>query len=306
MTLNPSPDESARRRSGLGYGLSAYLFWGFLPLVFVLAAPTGAFELVAHRVIWSLVFCAILLAFTRGFGRTWEVITSGRTFWLLALASVLIAVNWTTFIYGVETQQLVEVSLGYYLNPLISIGLGVLFLGERLSPLQWAAVGFGLLAVIIVGIGLGRVPFIAFGVAISFGLYGLVKNRVGGKVGALESMTVETAVLTVPSIALLGYLATVGLDTFVGFGPGHVLVLLCTGPVTAIPLILFGAAARRIPLSWIGMMQYIAPTMQFIIGVAVLGEVMSTTRWIGFFVIWIAVILLSLDLAARANRRRRS
>ncbi|WP_309130507.1 EamA family transporter RarD [Brevibacterium sp.] len=305
MSLNISPDDSARRRTGLGYGISAYLMWGFLPLLFVIAAPTGAFELVAHRVIWSLLFCAILLAFTGGFKRTWDVITSGRTFWLLALASVLIAVNWTTFIYGVETHQLVEVSLGYYLNPLISIGLGVIFLGERLRPLQWAAVGFGLLAVVIVGMGIGRVPFIAFGVAVSFGLYGLVKNRVGGKVGALESMTVETAVLTIPSLALIGYLAIVDLNTFTGFGPGHVLVLILTGPATAIPLIFFGAAARRIPLSWVGLLQYIAPTMQFIIGVALLGEVMSTTRWIGFFVIWIAVILLSVDLAATTNRRRK-
>ncbi|RBP63182.1 chloramphenicol-sensitive protein RarD [Brevibacterium sanguinis] len=304
MSLNISPDESARRRSGLGYGISAYLMWGFLPLLFVVAAPTGAFELVAHRVIWSLVFCAILLTFTGGFVRTWEVIASGRTFWLLALAAVLIAINWTTFIYGVETQHLVEVSLGYYLNPLISIALGVLFLGERLRPLQWAAVSFGALAVIIVGMGIGRVPFIAFGVAISFGIYGLVKNRVGGKVGALESMTVETAVLTPPSLALLIWLAVSGLDTFTGFGTGHVLIILLTGPVTAIPLILFGAAARRIPLSWVGMLQYIAPTMQFIIGVAVLGEAMSVSQWIGFLVIWIAVILFSIDLMG-ANRRRR-
>lgn len=295
MSLNISPDDSARRRTGLGYGISAYLMWGFLPLLFVIAAPTGAFELVAHRVIWSLLFCAILLAFTGGFKRTWDVITSGRTFWLLALASVLIAVNWTTFIYGVETHQLVEVSLGYYLNPLISIGLGVIFLGERLRPLQWAAVGFGLLAVVIVGMGIGRVPFIAFGVAVSFGLYGLVKNRVGGKVGALESMTVETAVLTIPSLALIGYLAIVDLNTFTGFGPGHVLVLILTGPATAIPLIFFGAAARRIPLSWVGLLQYIAPTMQFLLGVLVFREQMPPARWFGFALVWAALVILTAD-----------
>ena len=195
MSQNSAPDESARRRAGLINGFSAYLLWGVMPLLFAAAAPTGALELVSHRVIWSLVFCAILLVFTGGFLRTWQILRSPRLFRLLLLASVLIAINWTTFIYGVETNHLVEISLGYYLNPLISIGLGVVFLGEKLRPLQWTAVGFGLLAVIIVGIGLGRVPYLAFTVALSFGLYGLVKNKVGSRVGALEGMAVGTTVV---------------------------------------------------------------------------------------------------------------
>ncbi|MFC9443584.1 MULTISPECIES: EamA family transporter RarD [unclassified Brevibacterium] len=302
MNTVAAPDESAFRRLGLIYGTSAYLLWGLLPLLFAAAAPTGALELVAHRVIWALVFCTILLVFARGFARTWQVVRSGRTFWLLALAAVLIAINWTTFIYGIDTGHLVEISLGYYLNPLISIGLGVVFLGERLRPLQWAAVGFGLVAVIVVGLGLGRFPYLAFSVALSFGFYGLVKNKVGAKVGALEGMTVETAILAVPSLAWLAWLGSQGAQTFTGFGPLHVIIVLATGPVTAIPLILFGAAARRIPLSWIGMLQYIAPTLQFIIGVTVLGEAMSTTRWIGFLIIWIAVILLCMDMVRHSRR----
>ncbi|GAA1845671.1 EamA family transporter RarD [Brevibacterium marinum] len=284
-------------------GLAAYLLWGLIPLLFAAAAPTGALELVSHRVIWSLLFCAILLAFTGGFKRTWKIVRSGRTFWLLALASVLIAVNWTGFVYGVETGRLVEVSLGYYLNPLISIGLGVVFLGEKLRPLQWLAAGFGLTAVIIVGLGIGRMPYLAFTVALSFGLYGLVKNKVGGRVGALEGMTVESAVLAIPSAIYLLVLASQGLSTFTGFGVGHVIIILVTGPATAIPLILFSAAARRIPLSWVGMLQYITPTMQFITGVFILGESMSTTRWIGFFVIWVAVVLLCTDIVRRSRRR---
>jgi chloramphenicol-sensitive protein RarD len=303
VSTNPAPDESAIRRAGLINGLSAYLLWGVMPLVFAAAAPTGALELVSHRVVWSLVFCAGLLAFTGGFGRTWKIMRSPRTFGLLVLASVLIAINWTTFIYGVETNQLVEISLGYYLNPLISIGLGVIFLGEKLRPLQWTAVGFGLLAVIIVGIGLGRMPYLSFMVALSFGLYGLVKNKVGGQVGALEGMTVESIVLAVPSAIYLIVLGSIGLQTFTGFGGWHVFVIIVTGPATAIPLILFSAAARRIPLSWVGMFQYITPTIQFILGITVLGEAMSTPRWIGFFIIWIAVILLCTDLV-RASRRR--
>ena len=303
MSQNPAPDESAIRRAGLINGFSAYLLWGVMPLLFAAAAPTGALELVSHRVIWSLGFCAILLVFTGGFLRTWQILRSPRLFGLLLLASVLIAINWTTFIYGVETNQLVEISLGYYLNPLISIGLGVVFLGEKLRPLQWTAVGFGLLAVIIVGIGLGRVPYLAFTVALSFGLYGLVKNKVGSRVGALEGMTVESLVLAVPSAIYLIVLGSLGLQTFSGFGGWHVFVIIITGPATAIPLILFSAAARRIPLSWVGMLQYLTPTIQFTLGVTVLGEMMSTTRWIGFFVIWIAVILLCTDMIRHSRRR---
>ena len=303
MSQNPAPDESAIRRAGLINGFSAYLLWGVMPLLFAAAAPTGALELVSHRVIWSLGFCAILLVFTGGFLRTWQILRSPRLFGLLLLASVLIAINWTTFIYGVETNQLVEISLGYYLNPLISIGLGVVFLGEKLRPLQWTAVGFGLLAVIIVGIGLGRVPYLAFTVALSFGLYGLVKNKVGSRVGALEGMAVESLVLAVPSAIYLIVLGSLGLQTFTGFGGWHVVVIIVTGPATAIPLILFSAAARRIPLSWVGMLQYLTPTIQFTLGVTVLGEMMSTTRWVGFFVIWIAVVLLSTDMIRHSRRR---
>ena len=302
MNTPAAPDESAFRRLGLIYGSSAYLLWGLLPLLFAAAAPTSALELVANRVIWALIICAILLVFARGFARTWAIMRSGRTFWLLALAAVLIAINWTTFIYGIDTGHLVEISLGYYLNPLISIGLGVVFLGERLRHLQWAAVGFGLVAVIIVGLGLGRVPYLAFSVALSFGFYGLVKNKVGGRIGALEGMTVETAILAIPSLAYLGFLAAAGTQTFTGFGALHVVIVLATGPATAIPLILFGAAARRIPLSWIGMLQYIAPTLQFIIGITILGESMSVTRWIGFLIIWIAVILLCTDMIRQSRR----
>ena len=303
MNTTAPPDENAFRRAGLVNGVSAYLLWGLIPLLFAAAAPTGALELVSHRVIWALLFCAILLVFTGGFTRTWQVVKSGRTFGLLALASVLIAINWTAFVYGVETGHLVEVSLGYYLNPLISIGLGVILLGEKLRPLQWTAVGFGLVAVVIVGIGLGRMPYLSFTVALSFGLYGLVKNKVGNRVGALEGMTIESAVLSVPSIIFLIVLGAQGLSTFTGFGASHVVVILITGPATAIPLILFSAAARRIPLSWVGMLQYITPTMQFITGVTILGEDMSTTRWIGFCIIWIAVILLSTDLVSASRRR---
>ena len=303
MSQNTAPDESAIRRAGLINGFSAYLLWGVMPLLFAAAAPTGALELVSHRVIWSLGFCAILLVFTGGFLRTWQILRSPRLFGLLLLASVLIAINWTTFIYGVETNQLVEISLGYYLNPLISIGLGVVFLGEKLRPLQWTAVGFGLLAVIIVGIGLGRVPYLAFTVALSFGLYGLVKNKVGSRVGALEGMAVESLVLAVPSAIYLIVLGSLGLQTFTGFGGWHVVVIIVTGPATAIPLILFSAAARRIPLSWVGMLQYLTPTIQFTLGVTVLGEMMSTTRWVGFFVIWIAVVLLCTDMIRHSRRR---
>ena len=181
--------------------------------------------------------------------------------------------------------------------------LGVVFLGEKLRPLQWVAMAVGTIAVVVIAVGYGQVPWLALLVSFSFGLYGLIKNKVGGRVGALEGLTVESTVLTPFALAAIAWFVLSGNSHFGTEGMGHTLIMLSLGPVTAIPLILFGAATRRVPLSWVGMMQYITPTMQFILGVTVLGEEMSTARWIGFFIIWSAVAILTVDMV-RASRRR--
>lgn len=296
-------DEFARRRSGLLLGVSSYLCWGAMPLVFIAAAPASSLEILAHRIVWSMVFCIILLAFARGFRRVVRAFTDRQVFWPLALASAVVAVNWFGFLLGVEFGRVLEISLGYFFNPLVTVFLGVVVLGEKLRPLQWVAMAVGTLAVVIIAIGYGQVPWLALLVSFSFGFYGLIKTKVGGKVGALEGLTVETTVLTPFALAAILLYVALGQSHFGTEGLGHMLIMLFLGPATAIPLILFSAATRRVPLSWVGMMQYIAPTIQFILGVAVLGEEMSTTRWIGFFIIWSAVIILTIDMV-RAPRRR--
>ncbi|MBU8579127.1 EamA family transporter RarD [Brevibacterium luteolum] len=299
-------EESARRRSGLVLGLSGYLFWGGMPLVFAAAAPATPLEILAHRILWSLVFCTILLIFARGFRRVLTALRDPRVFGTLALAAIVVSINWFGFLLGVSLNRVVEVSLGYFFNPLVTVLIGVIFLGERLRKLQWAAVIVGCLAVVVIAVGYGQMPWLALLVAFSFGLYGLIKNRVGGRVGALEGLTVETAVLTPVCGAYIIYLTVTGASHFGTEDTGHLLIMLALGPITAIPLILFGAATRRVPLSWVGLMQYVTPTIQFILGITVLGEQMPLARWIGFIIIWIAVVMLTIDMlrATRAQRRR--
>lgn len=299
-------EESARRRSGLVLGLSGYLFWGGMPLFFAAAAPATPIEILAHRIVWSLVFCTILLIFAHGFRRVLAAVRDLRVLGTLALAAIVVSINWFGFLLGVSLNRVVEISLGYFFNPLVTVLIGVVFLGERLRRLQWAAVIVGCLAVVVIAVGYGQMPWLALLVAFSFGLYGLIKNRVGGKVGALEGLTVETAVLTPVCGAYIIYLTATGASHFGTEGTGHLLIMLALGPITAIPLILFGAATRRVPLSWVGLMQYVTPTIQFILGITVLGEQMPLARWIGFIIIWIAVVMLTIDMlrATRAQRRR--
>lgn len=298
-------DEAARRRTGLLLGAGSYVIWGFMPLFFAMAAPSEPIEILAHRIVWSLVFCLLLLGFTRGFPRLWAAVRDPKLAGTLALASVIIACNWYGFLYGVSIGQVLEVSLGYFLNPLVTIALGVIVLREKLRPLQWAAVALGAVAVIVIAVGLGHPPWLALIVAFSFGTYGLVKNRVGGKVGALEGLTVETLVLSVPSLVVIGLLTAAGAAHFASGGWGHIGIMMLLGPITAIPLIMFSGSTSRIPLTWVGMLQYVAPTMQFLLGLFVFHESMSTTRWVGFFIIWGAVVLIVIDMALAARMRRR-
>jgi chloramphenicol-sensitive protein RarD len=281
--------ESGR---GIGYGTAAYVLWGIFPLYFPLLEPAGTIEILAQRMAWSLVLMVALLSLTGGFGGVRTVLRNRRVFGLLALAAVAITFNWGTYIYGVNTGHVVEASLGYFINPLFTILLGVVVLGERLRSAQWVAVGIGALAVLIIAVDYGRPPWIALVLAVSFGLYGLFKKQAA--VGAADSMLVETGVLFVPAVTALAVLAANGTLVF-GTRPATSLLLAGTGAVTVIPLRLFAAATRRLPLSVIGLLQYLAPVLQFAVGVGIRHERVPAAEWVGFALVWVALIVLTVD-----------
>ena len=289
----------AHLRSGFAAGVVAYLLWGLLPLYWPLLEPSGPVEILAHRIVWSLVVVGVLLAAWRGLD--WLRVLDGRQLRLLALASVLVAVNWGTYIYGVNSERVVETSLGYFINPLVTVALGVAVLKESLSSAQRAAVLIALVAVVVLTLDYGRPPWIALVLAGSWALYGLVKKR--ADVDAVESLSVETAILVLPAIAFLAWLAASGRGTWTTEGAGHVALLAGAGLATAIPLLFFGAAAVRIPLVTLGLLQYLAPVMQFLIGVVVYGEPMPASRLAGFALVWVALVIFASD-AVRSARTR--
>lgn len=285
-------------------GAACYLIWGVFPLYFAALAPAGGLEVLAHRIFWSALTCTILITITRTWAPLRQVFASKRVIALMCAAAVLIAANWLIYVIAVLTGHVVEAALGYYVNPLFTVLLGVVVLRERLRGLQWAAIGFAVPAVLVITFDFGRPPWIAFGVSVTFALYSLVKNRVGVSVGALHSLTVETWVLLVPALGTMAWLHQSAQATFGHEGTGHALLLAASGIVTTIPLLLFAGAASRIPLSLVGLLQYLTPTMQLAMGVLVLGESMTTARWIAFALIWLALTVLSID-SVRATRAGR-
>jgi chloramphenicol-sensitive protein RarD len=304
-TPDRAPTAPATRadpgRSGLALGAGAYLLWGTLPLYFPLLAPAGAVEIIGHRVIWSLGFFLLLLTVTRGWGPFRTALTTRRTLGLLSLAAALVALNWTVYVYGVLTDQVVDAALGYFINPLVTVLLAVFVLGERLRPAQWVALGVGTGAVVVITVGYGKLPWIALTLAFSFALYGLIKNRVGRTVPAVAGLAVETTVLFPVALGYLVWLGANGTGSFLAHGPWHVALLVSAGIVTGVPLLMFSGAARRLPLSVVGMLQYITPTMQFLLGVLILHEQMAAARWWGFALVWVALLILSAD-GVRAGR----
>jgi chloramphenicol-sensitive protein RarD len=290
-------------RRGLAAGMAAYLLWGLFPLYWPLLAPAAAVEILAHRIVWSAVFAVVVLAPTLGFA--WVRHLGRRRLRLLALAAVLITVNWGTFIYGVNAEHVVEVSLGYFINPLVTVALAVGVLGERLRRAQWAAVAIGLIAVVVLAIDYGRPPWIALTLALSFGCYGLVKKQAA--VDGVQSFAVESALLAPFALAWLVWIGHTGDGTFTTDGAGHVALLVGAGVVTAIPLMLFGVAAVRVRLSTIGLLQYLAPILQLLIGIFVDGEAMPASRLAGFALVWLALAVFSADalrLARAAGPRQ--
>lgn len=301
--------ETRLSSSGLALAAGAYGLWGFLPIYFLTLDPSTPVEIVAWRVLLSLVFCVILLAATRAFRPLVPLLRDRRVMGLSLVAGVLIAVNWIVYVYGSTSGFVVEASLGYFINPIVSIGLGVLFLRERLRPGQWAAVGISVLAVLVLAIGYGQPPWIALTLALSFGFYGFIKNRLGGRVSAVAGLTLETAWLVPLAIVTLVVVEATGGITFAREGVGHALLLSLAGVVTAVPLLLFAAASRRLPLTVMGFFQYLAPLLQFGFGVVILLEPMPLERWIGFALVWLALIVLTTEAVLhrrRAMRERRA
>ncbi|WP_055479067.1 EamA family transporter RarD [Sphaerimonospora mesophila] len=288
-------------RRGVLYGIAAYSMWGLFPLYWPLLKPAGAVEILSHRVVWTLAVVVAILAVRRHW--SWFRSLTRRQFVFLTVAAITISLNWGTYIYAVNSGHVLESALGYFINPLVSVLFGVIVFRERLRTLQWAAVGLGGLAVLVLTLDYGRLPWIALVLATSFGAYGLLKKA--AQVGSAESLTIETLVLLVPTLTYLIVIEGNGTGAFGHQGAGHALLMATTGIVTAIPLMCFNGAAIRVPLSTIGLLQYITPTLQFLCGVLVAREVMPPSRWVGFAVVWLALCVFTWDSlrAARASRR---
>ena len=285
-------------RKGLAAGLAAYGLWGLLPLYWPLLEPAAPVEILAHRIAWSLAFALVVVAVSGGFA--WVRTLGARRAGLLTVAAVLVTVNWGIYIYGVNSEHVVETSLGYFINPLVTVALAVTVLGERLTRGQGVAVAIASVAVAILTIDYGRPPWIALTLAFSFGTYGLIKKRAG--VGGIQSLAFETAVLFVPAVGYLLWIGATGSGTFTTEGGGHTALLALGGICTAVPLMLFGAAAVRIPLSTLGLIQYLAPVLQFAIGVLIYSEPMPASRLAGFALVWVALMVFTID-AVRGRAR---
>lgn len=282
----------------------AYGIWGLFPLYFHALRPSGADEILAHRVIWTFVLCVVVLLLRR------ELISllkqlRGRLALGVGIAAYLIAINWFVYVYAVGTGRTNEAALGYFLNPIVTVGLGVLVLDEKLRRLQWIAVGIGAAAAVYLTFAGGGLPWISLVLALSFGGYGLTKKRLGATLPALSSLSAETIFLMPPAIGLVWWLTAQGDSTFTVDAPWHPLLLVSAGLVTAVPLILFAEAARRIPLVTIGLIQFITPVLQLIVSVTLLGEHLDPARWVGFAIVWVALVCLTVDSLRSARRRRR-
>nr|WP_218881441.1 EamA family transporter RarD [Leifsonia shinshuensis] len=287
------------------YAISAYVLWGILPIYFLALAPASAWEIVAWRVLFSLVFCAIALTVTRAWRTFGALLKDPRVLFTMGLAGALIYVNWQTYVLATVSGHVVEAALGYFINPIVTVFLGVVVQRERLRVAQWVAVGVSVIAVVVLAIGYGQVPWIALILAFSFGFYGLIKKRVGGRVDAVSGLTLETLWLTPVAIVQLVVVSlTVGL-TIGTVSAWHTVALVGAGVITAVPLLFFAAASRRLPLVYMGFIQYFAPFIQFLVGVAVLHEAMPPERWIGFAIVWLALAILSVDMIVAARQGKK-
>ncbi len=300
-----APPSSSR--AGLLFAIAAYGLWGFLPAYFLLLKPAGPFEVVAFRILMSLVFCAILLTVTRAWPRFRELLRDRRTLLLMAGAAVAIYVNWQAYVIAALEGHVIEASLGYFINPIVTVLLGVLVLREKVRLPQWIALSIAFVAILVISIGYGSVPWIALVLAFSFGAYGLIKRVVGRSVDAVGGLTLETAMLAPLAAVQFVLVATIGGGIEFGQnGAAHAIAMVCAGVVTTVPLLLFAAGARRIPLVALGMTQFLAPVLQFLFGWLFLHEEMPLERWVGFGLVWLALVVLTVDMIVASRPPRRA
>lgn len=290
-------------RRGLLFGASAYALWGAFPLYWPLLRPAGAPEILAHRILWSMLTMGLLVIVLRRTAHLRELVANPRTLALLSLAAVMITANWATYIWGVNNGRVVETSLGYFINPLVTVLMGVFLFGERLRTWQWAAMGVAAAAVAVLTADYGRPPYIALVLAFSFGTYGLAKKT--ADVGAVESLALETLLIAPFAGAYLAWLVASGASNFGSNGTGHALLLMTTGIVTAIPLIFFGAAATRVSMVSLGLLQYLTPILQFALGLLWFHEDMPAGRWAGFALVWVALMMFTYDAVRNRQRQLR-
>jgi chloramphenicol-sensitive protein RarD len=291
-------------RRGYLFALGAYGLWGFMPVYIKLLRRAGPLEILAHRVVWSVVLVALLLAVLRRWAYLRGLLRRPRALAAITLAAVLLAVNWGVYIYGVNTDRVVETALGYFINPLVTVVLGVTVLRERLRPWQWVAVGVGAAAVAVLTVDYGRLPYIALTLALTFGGYGLVKKRLN--LPAAEGLLVESGVLALPALAYLGWLGLAGGGARFGDDAGLTALLVLAGAVTAVPLLMFAGAANRLPLAALGILQYLTPSLQLSLGVLVYREPMPPARLAGFVLVWLALVVFTVDGLRNARREARA
>lgn len=282
-----------KHKLGLLYGVGAYVLWGLFPLYWPLLQPATSLEIVSHRAVWTMVFCIVVLAVTHALKSTLATFKRPKVAARLVTTTILISINWLVYVWATNNGHVVEASLGYYINPLIIIAFGVILLKEKMRGLQWVAVSIATVGVVILTVDYGRLPWVALALALTWGTYGLVKKQLG--LGALEGLAIETMIAFIPYCGYLIFIGAKGEGQF-GHGIGLTTLLISAGAITAIPLLLFNGSTNRLPYTTIGLLQYITPTIQFSIGVWVNHEAMPTARWVGFIVIWIALMTLAADL----------
>jgi chloramphenicol-sensitive protein RarD len=296
-----APDEPTGphedRATGLLYGIGAYGTWGLFPAFFPLLKPAGSVEVLAHRIGWTAVLMIAVLILMHRLRDVWSM--TRRTWLLLVCASALVSANWVIYVYAVNNGHVVDAALGYFINPLVSVALGVLIFRERVNRAQSVALAIAVIAVVVLTVEVGNPPVIALGLASSFGLYGLVKKVV--PVDPPVSVGVESAIALPLAVAYIAVLLVTGQSQFTNHGAGHIALMIVSGPVTAIPLLLFAAAAQRLPLVTLGLLMYLTPVMQMTWGVVVGHEPMPPPRWIGFCLIWLALAVFSTDALRRAR-----
>lgn len=279
--------------TGIAYGVGAYVIWGLLPIYWRWLERASSFEILGHRAIWSLVVCLLFLAFQKQLKSTFKLLKNLRTFSLLALTSLLLSANWGIYIWAVSVDRVVEAALGYYITPLVAVSFGVFALKEKLHKLQLISVLLATIGVLILTFTYGRLPLIAIGLAVSWGSYSLIKKQLNA--GALETLSIETIIAFIPSFFYVSYLLNNNEAEF-GQDWGFSIALASAGLVTVIPLLLFNAATTRLPLTITGLLQYITPSIMFLIGIVVFHEPLQLTKLIGFIFIWIALVILGRDL----------